>query len=1259
LNAVLLLIPAALAQTTSSISGTVRDAQSALVPGAKITLINEASKAMRPATSNGEGFFNFVAVQPGTYNLQVSKAGFETWTVTGIEVHPGDSLTVPKIKLTVGQVVVSVTVSAETAGVSLNSGEHSTLITAGDINRLSTQGRDAAELVSMLPGFTVNSATDVQNEGAGGLYGYQTMGFGSGQVSSYGANGSAPKQGAVNVTSDGANVIDPGDMGGQISNVNMDQVQEIKVQTSNFGADEAKGPIVINAVGKSGSDTFHGGLYTYFRNAGLNANDWLTKYYGSKRPENKYYYPGATISGPVKIPGLHFNEKKQLVFWAGYEYYGQDQTQGLATAFVPNAAMLAGDLSNNQLAAGLNVDAAALATNCPHDYSVASLYSNVESLCFSPNAVQDTNGVTVTNGDMSKATGSNSIDPASTTFTGIYPAISRIPQPVVTNGVTQYASDGINYVQNVMATHNGFQFHTKIDESFSDTLKLTGTYNWEKVNDQSPTNNNYNNQTGTIAFPTPFDSNTLAHYLTLNLTKTIGSSVTNELIGSGVYFYEPGQFADRSKAQAGGAWASEGYNGGEQKLKSASFAALNITQLPIINNWGDASGNAVIPGFQMAYAPTNSRYLRKISWNLADNLTKQYRTHTIKVGVYTEETANNQSNLGSQLQGALAFMEWDACYYNQATATGSAPAESSLGNQLANFLAGCAMAYSQDNTDPTTDLRYRDFAGYVTDDWKVNSKLTLTLGLRLQHTTPWTDAHGIGLAVWNPAADSMIQNTLYSSVGTDPATWKGVQWNKKNSNVPLTGVPVKPVFVSPRFGMAYDLHGNGKTVFHGGWGVYRFHDSYNNSAGAANTSSGLQTYTIPGTQGCTYQQLFTSSVVGCSHYYTSTGAVTPFSFTALDPKDDEAPVTYNYNFTVDEQGPWGSTFEVAYVGNQSTNLSTSGNLQNQNVIPLNAFYGPDPAMGSTGYGQTNPASNLPQTADYRPYPNYTQVYVPNHINWSNYNALQASWNKQRGALTFGANYTWSKALAVRGDYNTGYIADPVNQHHDYGIVSFDRPQVFNLHYSWQEGVKFHGNRILSQVLNEWEISGINTLQSGPDLAILNGTTSFGLHGGAGYNVGTTTVSIPLSSAVWLGSSDYTLQPTVTCDPRHDLKKDQYVNGSCFGLPAQGSQGQWNLPDVHGPAYFKADLTVSKDFKLKDRQNMQFRVSGFNFLNHPLVSFNNSNMSTLSLNAGDAVTTYTTPQQALAGLAISNAAAFGSTAFKNGVRIVELGFKYNF
>jgi hypothetical protein len=76
--------------------------------------------------------------------------------------------------------------------------------------------------------------------------------------------------------------------------------------------------------------------------------------------------------------------------------------------------------------------------------------------------------------------------------------------------------------------------------------------------------------------------------------------------------------------------------------------------------------------------------------------------------------------------------------------------------------------------------------------------------------------------------------------------------------------------------------------------------------------------------------------------------------------------------------------------------------------------------------------------------------------------------------------------------------------------------------------------------------------------------------------------------------------------------------------------------------------------------MQFRVSGFNFLNHPLTSFNNNNLGSLSLSAGDCTTCkYTTPADALAGATITNASTFGSTSFKNGVRLVELGFKYNF
>ena len=183
---------------------------------------------------------------------------------------------------------------------------------------------------------------------------------------------------------------------------------------------------------------------------------------------------------------------------------------------------------------------------------------------------------------------------------------------------------------------------------------------------------------------------------------------------------------------------------------------------------------------------------------------------------------------------------------------------------------------------------------------------------------------------------------------------------------------------------------------------------------------------------------------------------------------------YNYNFTVDQSLPWKMQAELAYVGNQSSDLSTLGGLQNQNPVPLGALFGPDPAQGSPAYGQVNPVGSIPNSNDYRPYPNYQSINVPSHKAWANYNSMQASLNKQAGSLIFGLNYTWSKTLAVRGDWDTGAIADPVNMHNDYGIASFDRPHVINAYYSWQEGNKFHGNKILGGAINGWELSGITS-----------------------------------------------------------------------------------------------------------------------------------------------------------------------------------------
>ena len=229
--------PLASAQETAALSGTVRDPSGAIIPGAQITLTNVASKAKRATVSNGEGFFSLNAVQPSTYNLSVTAKGFQALRITDIELNPGDSRTIATLVLKLGPLDEVVTVTATVAGVDIDSPEKSSVITADDIKRLSTVGRDVTELIKFLPGFAVNPGGGLGNVSTANNA--QTMGFTNSSVSSFSANGATPQTGATTVISDGASVMDPGDMGASISNVNMDMVQEVKVSTSNFGADSA------------------------------------------------------------------------------------------------------------------------------------------------------------------------------------------------------------------------------------------------------------------------------------------------------------------------------------------------------------------------------------------------------------------------------------------------------------------------------------------------------------------------------------------------------------------------------------------------------------------------------------------------------------------------------------------------------------------------------------------------------------------------------------------------------------------------------------------------------------------------------------------------------------------------------------------------------------------------------------------------------------------------------------------------------------
>jgi len=1235
------------AQTTGSLDGTVRDLTGALVPGASITLVSEKSKSRRVTTSNGHGDFIVNAVPPDTYDLLVTAKGFDTYRVNGIDIHPGDQKTVAKIELKLGAVSAEVTVSAVDAGVSLDSPEKSSLITADDISRLSTVGRDATELIRFLPGFAVSTGGGLNNQATSQAG--QTMGFGSSSVSQYSANGSTPQTGATTVLSDGASAMDPGDMGASIQNVNMDMVQEIKVQTSNFGADSAKGPVVINAVGKSGGSSFHGTAYFIARNGVLNANDWYSNNQGASRPPTSYYYPGGNIGGPVLIPGTDFNHNRKLRFFTGFEFYKQNVFYQLLQAFIPTPRMLSGDLTPASIASAINVDPNVLQKTCPNFYTTnganglanSPTLSNSGGFCYSPGA----SGTTYTQQDQLISTGVVvggsgllPVDPRALIYSKFWPTINRTAQPVPNSNLL---SDGYNYQKSLTNNVNGYQYQVRLDEDLTDTLKASITYKLEKVNSEEPVKNEYyaGANGATIEYPTHEFSHTTSNGVNLSVTKTFGATLTNEFLANGILYKQPAQFANPGLVQD----SNTGWAGGRYYNNGAH-------QLPGIVDY-----EAGVPDFAMAYDPLGTgKFLNKFTYNVGDNVTKQLGAHTLKGGVYFETSGNNQVPYNFT-QGENAFN-----HYNAGCATNDGLHISQLQNNVANFLQGCT-AFTQSSASTAESLRFRMFDFFVTDEWKATRNLTLTLGIRFEHLGAWYNPDGLGMAVWNaPSA-----HVLYP-VTTDPRTFPGVSWHQTNAAVPISGQPTRPMFYSPRVGLAYDLYGNGKTTLRGGFGYYRFHDSFNDSAGALDTTRGIQSYTTPSNASCTYDQISAAAAgnttlgQGCVYVNGAVAQSAPFSIEALDAKDDRQPVTYNYNFTVD-QTMLSGLLELSYVGNQSQDVFTAGNLRNQNYIPLGGLFQPDPLTGTV----TQAGSTQQVQADYRPYPNYTTVNVPAHIAYANYNSLQVSFTKRKGAFTYGANYTWGKALGIHGDYRSGPSADPSSLQHNYGYLGFNRNNALNGYFSWQPGSWYKRNRLVGGLVNNWEFSGITNLQSGPDVAAIYGGGNFGLSAALSYTPAgaTTAVTIPSGNTAFLGTPDIPLQPVTKCDPRQNKSYNkqygqQFFNGSCFALPAYGSNGNFEMPDLHGPAYFQTDLTVQRTFNLHEKKNLQFRMAAFNFVNHPLYAFVGNN---LGLNLAFGLPqgyVATSPQDAFAK-AIQTTPNFGFTPNKQGNRIVEFTMRYNF
>ncbi|MEI9975460.1 MAG: carboxypeptidase-like regulatory domain-containing protein [Ignavibacteriota bacterium] len=209
-----------------------------IYPGCESRSENEATGAIRDTVTNNTGYFDFPSVLPGTYTVTISSPGLRTSEQTGIVLTQGATLRLPAITLQVQTQKSEIEVVAAAAViVPVDSGQSSQTLNKQMVENISLNGRDAAELIKIMPGTAISNGLTQSQWGQGAV----ATSSNSGPIGSFSVQGSG-LNGAMTMTSDGANLLDPGSQGTQTSNVKQNQVQEVSVLTNAYGADFAKGP---------------------------------------------------------------------------------------------------------------------------------------------------------------------------------------------------------------------------------------------------------------------------------------------------------------------------------------------------------------------------------------------------------------------------------------------------------------------------------------------------------------------------------------------------------------------------------------------------------------------------------------------------------------------------------------------------------------------------------------------------------------------------------------------------------------------------------------------------------------------------------------------------------------------------------------------------------------------------------------------------------------------------------------------------------
>jgi hypothetical protein len=1203
------------ASARGSITGTVTDKTGAVLSGATVTVSNGAGFT-QTATTNERGEYSFISLPPGTYSVTISVPAFKDFRTEGMALSASQTIPMDAALEPAG---ATTSVNVEGQKVSQVETETSQIvgnITQKELVSLGLNGRNFTQLIALTPGVSNQTGQDEAKVGITGSVRYSV-------------NGGRVEYNSFNV--DGGDVLNAGLNGNQSTLIvypSLDALSEVQVLTSNYGAmygRSASGTVL--ATTKSGTNQFHGVGYEFIRNEFFNARNYFDQ--TTKAPLYRRNDFGAALGGPVYIPGLFNTNKDKTYFFYSEEFRFERSPVGPGgdkesyNQAVPSIAERNGVFSdvcpfatpgqngnpggqttffrqNSQGSSGkVYPDCPGIPTNVIQNNVQQYLTFPGNQVPIDPNAIaiMDTNIIPLPN----SSTGCNST---------IGSCFDSVVSPSTYWRQELFRIDH-NITSNMRAT---FRY---IHDSW-DTTTLTPQ--WGTVQNSFPTIQS--------AFTGPGIS-LLAH-----LTNTISPSLLNEFIFS----YTTDHINLNNIDANGVQWQrppglTAGYlfnNGFGDKVPGIVIGGTN-------QEYG-GNGFGVDPGY-LPWHHSNPTY------NFRDDLSKVIGKHTIQTGLQMVIAQRNELNQAvgantGDLQGILAFSNVSS--FN------------STGNSFADFLLarpngnGGIKTFQQDSAQGNYFSRYTVYEPYAQDDWRVNSRLTLNLGVRISLFGNWHDKYNNEYN-WVP---SLFNRSLAAQATVDPFTG-GLLDAASGNPIPIdlsnldpritnglqrcgvNGVPdgcmkSKWVNPAPRIGFAWDPFGDGKTSIRAGYGIF-FHHGMGNEA-----NTGSLEGSAPLVLDMTQNKPFTYECIGGVGQGCGASGAFPLNVTSI-PTQSVWPYVQQWSFSMQRELTKNTIATLGYVGSKGTHLTTE--LQINQLAPVSAANNPflpglpittavcdgvaagNVTIGNTVVSPTSPSyvnleaacfgtagKNFPDPNSLRTFaPGFGEIFSLQNVADSDYNAMQVTLRRATGPLTLGVAYTYSHSIDDSSDRSDTTLVNAFDLASNRASSNFDQRHLLNISYvyklpSFSAAFEKWGNdngtvsptasRYARVIADGWELSGITTFQSGTPFSVINGASSNGVSvldnagvaNGTGAGSYPDVVGNPHAAAPAGANNPQSIGPILG-------------NPAAFVAPEGLTFGDAGRNFMNNPNRLNFDVTALKHFKITEGSNLEFRVETFNLFNH--------------------------------------------------------------